>query len=319
MPDIGRSDVLDAGARGGAGGGDLPLRHGRDYLPAAINVLRREGVEWPCGYKIRVESRIPINSGASSSSALQVAWIAFLMAAAGEPRASDPIFIARMAHRSEVVEFGSPGGMMDHYSSALGGLVYIDCRDPAVPTAISSHPGPFVLIDSKTPKDTNAVLGRVRGAVAEAFEMAGVSYRDIPARIQDLADHAPWADAPDSPAGRYLRATAENYQITQSARKLLGEQRQALDFARLGQLLNEHHQCLSEDLHVSTPLIDSLLERGRAAGAFGGKINGSGGGGSWFLLTPETLAEKLASNYRASGYPAFVVRTGPGVRVDQET
>jgi len=123
LPDLGRRDAFNPNE-------EPVYRHGRDYLPAAANVLRRLGLSWPAGYDIRVTSRIPINSGASSSSALQVAWVGFLLAAAGDARATDPLFVAEIAFQSEVAEFGSPGGMMDQFSTALGGMIYLETRPP---------------------------------------------------------------------------------------------------------------------------------------------------------------------------------------------
>jgi len=34
--------------------------------------------------------------------------------------------LATLAHRAEVLEFGKPGGMMDRYSTAFGGILAID-------------------------------------------------------------------------------------------------------------------------------------------------------------------------------------------------
>ncbi|NLG53187.1 MAG: hypothetical protein GX541_04350, partial [Clostridiales bacterium] len=49
-----------------------------------------------------------------------------LLEAIGHEDAKNPYRIAYLAYLAEVCEFNNPGGMMDHYTSALGGLVHLD-------------------------------------------------------------------------------------------------------------------------------------------------------------------------------------------------
>ena len=55
----------------------------QDYFGSAIRVLRRYGCTPSKGYSITLKSNIPINAGVSSSSALVVAWVYFLLKAFG--------------------------------------------------------------------------------------------------------------------------------------------------------------------------------------------------------------------------------------------
>jgi galactokinase len=306
LPDVGQVIEFDPNQ-------EFAYRHNRDYLPAAANVLRRLGVQWPVAFHATVKGRIPINSGASSSSALQIAWTGFLLAAAGDPRAHDPEFVAKWAQYAEVPEFGSPGGMMDHYSSALGGVVYLDCLDPIGFERLPEGVGPFVLVDSGTPKATNEVLGRVRRGVEQGAALAGI---DMGATGSPLAgvDANSLPSIPDPDADRLLRAALRNRDLTARAREVFLADGPLVQ-ERLGSLLDEHHAQLSAGLGISTPLIDDLLARTRTAGALGGKINGSGGGGSCFALCPGR-EEAVAARMREDGFRADVVRCGPGLAVE---
>ena len=89
--------------------------------------------------------------------------------------------------------------------------------------------------------------------------------------IADLGAELPSDDA------LLFAGTIKNRQLTREARALLGSA--AVDYRQLGVLLNEHHAVLSGTLRISTPKIDRMLDAASAAGAYGGKINGSGGGG----------------------------------------
>ena len=75
---------------------------------------------------MEVVSEIPIQAGCSSSSSIMVGWIQFLSQMANDPIHLHPDKIAELAYKAEVLEFNEPGGMMDHYSTSKGGMLYLD-------------------------------------------------------------------------------------------------------------------------------------------------------------------------------------------------
>lgn len=80
--------------------------------------------------------------------------------------------------------------------------------------------------------------------------------------------------------------------------KLVEEFRQALsagDFATMGRLMNTNQEYL-EKLGVSSPLLDSLIQAARQAGALGAKLSGAGGGDCMIALveSDKTAAVKEA-------------------------
>ncbi len=282
--------------------------HDRDYLAAGVNVLARAGVLWNTGYDVTVKGDIPLNSGASSSSALQVAWVAFLLAAAHDSRIDNPTAIARLAHQSEVVEFNSPGGMMDHFAAALGGTIWLDCKPPYHHERLEFTGGTFVLVDSGIPKDTNGVLGSKR----RVLENLGIPYKDLSPTVRSL----PAGIACNLSAEEALmaRATLENRYLTEQARRVLNSGSVAT--GDIGSLLTSHHEYLSRNIEVSLPEIDRLIQLGLEAGALGGKINGSGCGGSFFLLC-KSDGKDILDLYQKAGLRAWIVHPGSGVKIDR--
>ena len=137
-------------------GSDILYIHERDYFRSAINVLNRLGASIITGCRCRVNGNIPINSGTSSSSALNVAWIRFLVEIAENVDLTykDPLRIAHLAYQTEVLEFKEPGGMMDQFATAVGGTLYISFLDEASVKLLDAELGSFVLGDSGQPKDT---------------------------------------------------------------------------------------------------------------------------------------------------------------------
>lgn len=298
MPDIGQDRVFNLEA-------ENRYANEHDYLPAAINVLRREGVRWPCGYEVTVRSSIPINSGASSSTALQVAWCAFLLAAAGDPRLYDRREIALLAHRSEVVEFQAPGGVMDHFATSFGGVLWLDTRPPYEVVQLPTSIGEFVLVDSGIPKDTTGVLAAKRRALENlGIDFAAWKASGYPPLDNELAKR-------EGESRKLLEGTIANALLTVAARELLAH---GVNDERLGKLLTEHHTHLSTQLGVSHPKIDALLEEGRLVGAMGGKINGSGCGGSFFLHTPG-CGIVVHNHFFKQNYRAWIVRPTSGVEI----
>ncbi|MBN1477250.1 GHMP kinase, partial [Candidatus Sumerlaeota bacterium] len=88
------------------------------------------------------------------------------------------------------------------------------------------------------------------------------------------------------------------------------------DHRHLGELLTTHHAALRDDLGISTAKIDRMLDAAIGAGALGGKINGSGGGGCMFAYAPER-AEEVAEALRREGGRAWVVEVCGGVEVSE--
>ena len=90
-----------------------------------------------CGCKLggldaKVSSTVLPGSGLSSSAAFEVLIGRILNGLFFEDKLT-PVQIAQIGQYAENVYFGKPCGLMDQTASSVGGLVYIDFRDPAHP------------------------------------------------------------------------------------------------------------------------------------------------------------------------------------------
>jgi galactokinase len=311
LPDIGQTETIDLSA---------PIRYirERDYFRSGLNVLLREGLVFDHGFSVRIRGTIPINSGTSSSSALMVAWIAFLLAAAGDGRYKDPPAIARLAHSAEVVEFNEPGGMMDHMAASLGGVLYIRFTPSVRPGTLPAQLGAFILGDSLEPKDTKGILYRVRKSTQDALEK--IRQEDPDASLFTIDEEYLAARKIPLSAGEKLLLNAQivNRDLTIRAAALLSSD--SFSHKALGALLNAHHEQLRDGLKISTPKIDRMIGESLKVGALGAKINGSGGGGCMFAYAPDSSQAVAEAIARAGGkpYPIEVdrgveVRTRPGI------
>ena len=286
----------------------------RDYLKSAVNVLKRKGVRFPTGWDCHVRGTIPINSGTASSSALVVAWIKFLLEAAGDKRASAVDEIAELAFLSEVAEFGEPGGKMDHFSSALGGVVTIDFDEELKVKKLKNSLKEFVLADSLQKKDTTGMLGYIKSHVLEGEasiqeKIDGFNLKSpLTQREKDEIEKL----SPD--VKRLLKGTLLTRDLTAEGRALF--ESEVFDHARFGELLSRQHDVLRDSIRISTPKIEQMIAASLEAGALGAKTNGSGGGGCMFAYAPENAAN-VAAALEKTGAKAYVVRVDAGARREE--
>lgn len=306
MPDINEQMVIDPSQ-------EQRYAHSRDYLRAGVNVLRREGAVFPRGADIRITSNIPMQAGVSSSSALVIMWLRLLCQIADPPLHPDPETLARWGHRTEVLEFHEPGGMMDHFCAALGGVLYIDTIPPYHATRLPVQLSGLVLADSKQPKATVEVLASRRQDVTEGIallkeKMPHFDLHTTPLEeAEEALKHLPERNA------RRVRANLINRDITRRALQLL--QTDGWSPQSLGDLLLAHHAQLRDGLEVSTPKIEKMLEAALRAGALGGKVNGSGGGGCLFAYAPGR-EEEVVEAFKSAGGDAWRVRVDTGAAVE---
>jgi len=245
--------------------------------------------------------------------------VKFLLEAAGAAAKNDPAAIARPAHRAEVIEFAEPGGMMDHYTSAMGGLVHIDTREPISVTPLRAPIAGLVLGDSLERKETTIVLRRSKEDVLEGVRALNERHPEFDLHATPLDQARPWLERLPRQNALKVEANIINRDLCREALRLLdrwtGQSGDAAaQPAALGDLLTRHHWELSHKLGVSTPKLDRMVEAALAAGALGAKMNGSGGGGCMFAYAPgreQAVGAALAD----AGGKSHIVRVDPGARV----
>jgi len=294
--------------------GLLPYKKERDYYRSSLNVLLKEGYTFSNGFDCVVRGNIPINSGTSSSSALIVTWINFLLRMSDQSVILTAEKIAEYAHHAEVLEFFEPGGMMDHYSTSVGNIIWLESVPKIKLEKINSQLGAFVLGDSQEPKDTKAILTRVKqGVINIVNELKKINpefslHKIIFTEIEEYRKYL------SNEQYELLSGTMKNRDITITAKKII--ETNPLDDKKIGFLLNEHHQILRDVLKISTSKIDKMIDAALNAGAYGAKINGSGGGGCMFAYAPEE-PEIVLDAVRKISNDAFIVYSDEGTREEK--
>ena len=299
MPDIGERDVIELYP------GDFTPQKERDYLRSCLTVLARYGYKFDQGYDCKIESTIPIGKGVSSSSAMVVAWIKFLLTVSKSQKTVTEEELAELAYQAEVKEFNEPGGMQDHYCASLGGLLYIDSGSDGdfvkktEVTKLDVKFKEFVLGDSLEQKDTKGVLNRIKTSVYSAVEKIREEFKAFDFRktqIEDIRNLL--SKLPEEPRLK-LEATLMTRDLTREVKGFFDKK--GVDAVSFGRWLDKQHSVLKDGLQISTKKIEELILAAKSAGALGCKINGSGGGGCFLAFAPGKEKEVIEAIEQAGG------------------
>ncbi len=203
-------------------------------------------------------------TGLGSSSTLTVGLLNALYAYRG--RLQDPAELAAEACRIEIEALGGALGKQDQYIAAFGGVQHFEFR----------------------PDDTvrTAPIPLSREAREEFSHHLSLFYTGITRKAQGILKNQ--RDQTEEHVEAYVRK-----------RELASAARTAIihtDWPSLGAVMDEDWELKRQLTHgISSPEIDELYERAKAAGAYGGKITGAGGGGFLLLLHPPARSHQIAA------------------------
>ena len=238
--------------------------------------------------RVAIAADLAPGSGLSSSAALLVA------AAAGLRPDLDGRQAALLCQAAEQAATGVQVGVMDHFAAALGRLGFallLDCASLELRHVSFPDELLIALIDSGIRRQLADTPYNQRRREAEA----AVAAAGLP--LQEIESPG------DDPRLRHLVTEVRRVRDFVAALE-------ASDFEWMGRLLDESHQSLRDDFQVSTPELDSLAERARAApGCYGARLLGAGFGGSLLALVRWDRGDQFAE---ALGHPVTFCRTADG-------
>ncbi len=220
---------------------------------------------------VHITSSIPVAAGLGSGAAVTVALVRALAALAGQ--ALPAARVNALAYEVEKLYHGTPSGIDNTVITYARPIVYR--KGTGWQPLFVARPVPLVIADTGQSASTRAMVRGVR----ERWQAA-------PARVEALFDAIAQAVA----AAQAALATG--------------------DLAALGQALRDNHAHL-QALGVSTPALDALVDAALAAGAYGAKLAGAGGGGNMLAITRAEDQARVAAALRAAGAARVIVTTVP--------
>jgi galactokinase len=259
-------------------------------VAGVVRTLADAGRE-PVGATLAVSSTVPIGAGLSSSAAFEVA-IALALDDVAE-FAPSTLDLMLAAQRAEHIATGVPCGVQDQMTSLFAvadHALLIDCR------ALTVEPLPLptetrvIVIHSGVPR----VLERSPYARRRAESLAVAERLGVRALRDATAEQVR-----DEPRGRH--AVSEIRRVQEFATAL-----RTGDLAALGPLMLASHASSRDDMEVSIPELDALVDALMGAGALGARLTGAGFGGCVVALAPADRANRILHD--AAG--VYATRTG---------
>ena len=261
------------------------------------------------GVDATIWGEVPLESGLSSSAALEVSIIKGLVSLAEIEIA--PETMAKLAQKAENDFVGVKCGLMDQFIAVFGRkdtALFLDCETLAYehfPLNLEKNNLRILVYDTRVRRKlASSEYNRRRQEAAGALEVlkgAGVAaYKQ--ATLVLLEETRPaMADV------FYRRA---RHVISENSRvKLAVKALKADDFFTLGALLFQSHESLRDDYEVSCPELDLLYEVGHGfPGCLGARLVGAGFGGSGIAIVERSrlapFADKLRTEAGKRGFPA---------------
>ncbi|WP_217222777.1 galactokinase [Streptomyces anulatus] len=284
--------------------------HGWAAYPAGVLWALREAGHPVTGADIALTSTVPTGAGLSSSAALEVVTA----------QALNDLFhlgltgpeLAVVGRRAENDFVGVPCGIMDQMASACcveGHALHLDTRDLSlrqVPFDLAARGLALLVVDTRVKHALgDGAYAERRAGCEDGARLLGIPMlRDL--RHENLATAlTTLADAgADESVIRYVRhVVSDNHRVERVIALL-----DAGDVRAAGPVLNDGHRSLRDDLRVSCPELDLVVEAANEAGALGARMTGGGFGGSAVVLVEEaaagTVAKAVSEAFAAAGHAA---------------
>jgi mevalonate kinase len=210
---------------------------------------------------LTLESQIPMASGLGSGAAVSTALIRALSSAVGHPLDNETL--NSIVYEVEKTYHGTPSGI-DNTVIVYEQPVYFVRQQPIERLNIGE---PFKLIVADTGK---SALTRV--AVGDVRKLYDADKNHIQSILDAIGS------------------------LVKAARQAL----ESGDISALGPLMNQNHIYLQQ-LTVSSPELDTLVQAAVNAGALGAKLSGGGRGGNMIALVAPDTCEKVEQALRGAG------------------
>jgi D-glycero-alpha-D-manno-heptose-7-phosphate kinase len=247
--------------------------------PAVNAILREMDIE--DGMEIAYNADLPARSGLGSSSAFIVGLLNALYALNGRRIAKHELGAEAVRIEQEVMK--EAVGNQDQIWAAHGGLNRIDFHPDG-----SYDVAPLIVDNAARGRLQDSLMLFFTGFSRDAFALAQRQIDNMEAKHDELGRMAALVDdAAD------LMCRGEN------------------GIADFGGLMHESwmmKRSLADG--VTTPDIDAIYDKGRAAGAYGGKLLGAGGGGFMLFVVPSDARARLSAALSDLIQVSFAFETG---------
>ncbi|MBE7536190.1 MAG: mevalonate kinase [Anaerolineales bacterium] len=216
---------------------------------------------------ITISSTIPVASGLGSGAAVTVALVRALSAHLNHPMKDEEV--NAFAYDIEKLHHGTPSGIDNTVVTYAKPVCFIKTQ----PIEVFNVHKPFTIVIGDT-----GISAPTKESVADVRKLWE-------------ADQEKWESVFDE-VGEIAKQAKERIETG--------------DWKLLGGLMDQNHALLQE-MTVSSPELDALVEAARKAGAAGAKLSGGGRGGSMIALAQPEKADDISSALISAGAKNTIV------------
>ena len=206
---------------------------------------------------------------------------------------------------------------MDQYTIANGKTIFLDTKTDNIIPFDHKLCNMIVGVSSQS-KDTQGLLKKLKENALMSIEIVKNHDLDFSFTNIDKIDLNKCLSLLDDNLKPFFRAAIGNYRTTLKAKNEFHKNK--LDIKKIADLMNIHHSFLKNDLKITTPEIDDMIDIAMDNGSIGSKIVGSGGGGSIVCLSEDKSSSlKIVNKLKKYGVKdAFIAKIGKGPTISYE-
>ena len=231
------------------------------FTPLSSLHPAKRGMEGQRGVEIKISSTIPVASGLGSGAAVSVALIRALSSHLDHPMTNEQV--NALAYEIEKIHHGTPSGIDNTVITYAKPVFFV--KGHLIETFKVGKPFTIVIGDTGISAPTKEAVGDVH--------------------VLWEADKARWEKVFDK-IGEIVKKAKEKIENGESE--------------ELGELMNQNHSLLQE-MTVSSPELDRLVNAALKAGALGAKMSGGGRGGNMIALVKPETAEAVSRLLKEAG------------------
>ncbi len=232
-----------------------------------LKTIQHVGVSPLPNLSIQIQSTIPVAAGLGSGAAVSVALVRALSSFLDHPLPNEDI--NNLVFEIEKLHHGTPSGIDNTVITYNMPVYYI--KGQPIETFKCGKPFTLVVGDTGIPAPTKESVGDVR----RLWLRETIRFEEI---FNEIA------------------------QISLIARRSIESGKPDL----LGEMMNHNHELLQQ-LTVSSPELDNLVDASKQAGALGAKLSGGGRGGNMIALVKQASAESVAEALISAGAKRTII------------
>lgn len=239
------------------------------FVPRLSPHFQKTKMGGQTGAEIKITSTIPVASGLGSGAAVSVALIRALSSHLGRSMTNEQV--NAMAYEIEKIHHGTPSGIDNTVITYARPVHFVK----GAPIEIFRVGKPFTIVigDTGISAPTKESVGDIR----KLWEAHKEQWEKLFDQIGEIA--------------RKAKEKIEN-----------GERES------LGEMMNAN-QALLQEMTVSSPELERLIQAARKAGALGAKLSGGGRGGNMIALVKPEIAEAVSKSLKEAGAKNTITTT----------